>query len=455
MAPLRKPITLQRLCLNKTRDLYMKFVLRLGENIYSEEARLVMNYTMKFIPHRFMAELFHSSLTLLSKEDIEQFRPHAAVLLMNCILPNDVTELNFSDLALAGSTSYENLDTFEELLSYYLRLYPCVKKLDLSTHRTESSYPSCSYFVLKTIGLNLSNLRILDLNHNNRVTGDGLFWLAPSRSHTGCPHLEKIFLQDCSVTRNDIMWLILTFKKLKKVGYPDMGTILQMIKTKFRKERRMMPTFQLTSIDNSESTQSTSDYVVMRLIQATCPYVNNIRVRVEDSDATILREFNSLKKLELRFYTGVHHPIGPRTYSYINDMGSILETLTIYCDVLESFLITTIASSCCNLKKLFLHGNVYQDSDDGASLIHTSNGLSQLQVLSLRIGMHEMDTSVGVDNIALYLIGSCFQLEEIFLLAKCPSLNSDFLQSVFSRNPLNFLKLLICDAPRRNVNFAY
>lgn len=131
--------------------------------------------------------------------------------------------------------------------------------------------------------------------------------MAPSKYHfyAGCPLLEEIYIQECSVTDKGVIWLLKTFRYMQKIGHSDMGSILRKYIKPFRRHPyKSWPCLNLTYIDNSESTYIRSDRGVISLISDLCPNAENVRVRVCDEDCLELYRLPSLVKLELRFYTG-------------------------------------------------------------------------------------------------------------------------------------------------------
>lgn len=158
---------------------------------------------------------------------------------------------------------------------------------------------------MESIGWNCPNLRILNLNNNNRVTNDCIKCLEPLNFRLGCPLLEEIYLQECSITNSIISWLLETFENIKRIGYNDMGSILYNYYYSVRSVRHKTK-LKLQHIDNSESTCTRPDGSLVRIISRICPEIDNLRIRVSDSDCDELYRLRSLTKLELRFYTGKH-----------------------------------------------------------------------------------------------------------------------------------------------------
>ncbi|XP_069172157.1 uncharacterized protein [Procambarus clarkii] len=296
-------------------------------------------------------------------------------------------------------------------------------------------------------------LRILLHPRNNRVSGEGLLHLYPTDNQPGCIKLEKLFIQDCSVDPEDVAMLIHFFPNLQIVGYKELGTSLQILKSqpkKFgRRRRRWQYCLKLTHVDNTSSRAQKCDGEIVDFVCETCPDIENLKVRVCDEDVEGLGNLAKLKHLELRFYTGVHHPIGRSTENYFKTHGCHLASLTIYCNRLHSNYVQIIAENCYNLTKLFLHANV---SVVDRSLKNSCNKLQKLEVLSLRLGHDELIMSPTACDLVFFLLREAHYLQELYLLVRSHAVHHGFITKLLVINKLSHLKMLIADVARRTLS---
>lgn len=277
---------------------------------------------------------------------------------------HSITKFELSDLSYAGTVELEVLDKVESTLIQLLPSFTSLTHLDLSTHRQKVTLPSCSSGVLEVVGRSCPNLVLLNLNHNNRVTSEGLLHLYPGKQRPGCLKLEKLFIQDCSIEPEDVALLLHFFPALQLVGYRELGTSLQMLHSQPRwfrgnKRRRRQYKLRLTHVDNVLSRVQRCDGEIVDFLVESCPDVENLKIRVCDEDVGQLERLTSLQHLELRFFTGIHHPVGSATAHYLTGPGGArLVSLTLFCHHLRAWHVATIAESCPNLLKLYFYANL-------------------------------------------------------------------------------------------------
>ncbi|XP_076041165.1 uncharacterized protein LOC143025410 isoform X2 [Oratosquilla oratoria] len=363
-----------------------------------------------------------------------------------------LTEVDLSNLAYGGQVSLEVLDLIEKTLTTLIPNMTQLIHLDLSTNHNSSTLPSCSVMVMEHLGRSCPNLKVLGVMNNNRVTSEGLLHLYSSDTQAGCMNLEKIFLHGCSIEPEDIAMLLHFFPKLKLVGYRELGASLGMLKAqpkKFSRRKLQHPyVFRLTHLDNTLSRVYRCDGEILDFVSETCPDLQNLKVRVCDEDVGEMHKLPNLQHLELRFFTGVHHPIAATTTNFLKQQGYQLTSLTIFCNKLFSRHVMIIAKHCTNLTKLYLHSNsVVLDEQ----LPPASNCLDKLQVLSLRVGHDELTFAPEAGHYIRFLVQRCTKLEEVFLIMRTEALCHDFLVEIMRHNPLHHLKVFVCDVPRRTL----
>ncbi|XP_042221234.1 uncharacterized protein LOC121865750 isoform X2 [Homarus americanus] len=407
---------------------------------------------LKYVPPMLIQDVLHSVLWRLTLHHSVHASPAVLSCLLRILLHPQMTDLQLSDLGYVGSVELETLDKVETTLMQLLPAMTKLTTLNLSTHRNKITLPSCSTGILQVLGRSCPNLKLLNLNNNNRVSGEGLLHLYPTDHQPGCIELEKLFIQDCSVEPEDVAMLIHFFPNLQLVGYKELGTSLQILKSqpkKFgRKRRRCQYNLKLTHVDNSMSRVQKCDGEIVDFICETCPDIENLKIRVCDEDVGELGKLQKLKHLELRFYTGVHQPISSCTENHLRTNGCHLSSLTIYCNRLHSHHVQIIAENCTSLTKLFLHANV---AVVDRVLESGSSRLSKLEVLSLRLGHDELIMSPAACELALFLLSEARLIQELFLLVRSPGVHHDFMNTLLVVNPLSHLKILIADVPRRTL----
>ncbi|KAK3868466.1 hypothetical protein Pcinc_026139 [Petrolisthes cinctipes] len=441
----------QLLCLSMTAASRMIISQTLTRPDAKQEARM-RGLVVTLVPPPLLQDLLHSVLRQLALTHSQHASPAIITSLLRILTHPRLTELQLSDLTYLGTVEHETLEKMESSLIQLLPSMTKLTHLDMSTHLNKTTLPSCSSEVLQVLGYSCPNLRHLNLNHNNRVTSEGLLYLYPADFHPGCIKLENLYIQDCSIEPEDVAMLIHFFPNLKLIGYKELGTSIQMLKSqprKFgRKKKKCQYRLKLTHIDNTMSRVQRCDGDIVDFVCETCPDVENLKVRVCDEDVGGLGKLPNLRHLELRFYTGVHHPIGSSTINHFVTHGSSLSSLTIYCHSLQSHHVRIIAENCYNLSKLFLHANI---ASVNSPLESSSNKLQKLEVLSLRLGNDELVMSPAACELVLFLVVGKQLLQELFLLVRSPGITHGFINTLLAANPLPHLKTLIIDVPRRTL----
>ena len=156
--------------------------------------------------------------------------------------------------------------------------------------------------MLRSISECCPNLIVLDLNNNNRVTGDSLYYLVPTMTNPGCTKLEKLYIQDCSVDPYDVANVILKLPTLTLIGYKEVGSAL-IIMNRWLNEESRHPGLKLTHFDNSESLLTKTDGRILKLLNSLAPDICNLKVRLNDDDSGCLANFKKLRLLEVRCFT--------------------------------------------------------------------------------------------------------------------------------------------------------
>ncbi|XP_063600246.1 uncharacterized protein LOC134776421 [Penaeus indicus] len=449
MPQLHQPRQLLWSCISAISEMVIAQTLSCPEPIQNVSTRKLL---LKYVPPLLLQDILNCVMRMIAIHHAPRASAKVVTCLLEILIHPRLLELRLSDLSYVGSVELEALDMVENTLIKLLPSLSHLTHLNLSTNRNKITFPSCSTEILQVVGCSCPNLQLLDLNHNNRVTGEGLLYLYPSDTRDGCAKLEKLFIQDCSIEPEDVAMLIHFFPNLQIVGYKELGTSLQMLKSQPRKfswkRRRYQYCLKLTHVDNSLSRVQRCDGDVVDFVCESCPDLENLKVRVCDEDVGGMGRLEKLKHLELRFYTGVHHPISLSTLSYLMDHGHRLASLAIFCNRLHARHIQTIAESCINLKKLFLHANA---AVMDTLLQSNENAMSKLEVLSLRLGHDELIMSPGACDIACFLIQPAKALQELYLLVRSHGINHAFIVRLLEINPLSKLKILIADAPRRTL----
>ncbi|XP_071527567.1 uncharacterized protein [Panulirus ornatus] len=449
MPPRRQPRQLLWSCISSASEMVIAQTLSCSDPLQEVSTRKLLH---KYVPPLLLQDVLNCVLRQLSVHHSTHASPAVVSCLLRILLHPRVTDLKLSDLSYVGTVELETLDKVESTLMQLLPSMTQLTQLDLSTHRNKITLPSCSTGILQILGRSCPNLKLLNLNNNNRVTGEGLLHLYPADHQPGCIKLEMLFIQDCSVEPEDVAMLIHFFPNLQLVGYKELGTSLQMLQSqpkKFgRKRRRCQYNLKLTHVDNTMSRVQRCDGDIVDFVCDACPDIENLKIRVCDEDVGELGKLHNLKHLELRFYTGVHHPISSSTVNYLTSHGSQLSSLTIFCNRLYSHHVKIIAENCRNLSKLFLFANV---AVVDSPLKSSCNKLNKLEVLSVRLGHDELILSPMACDLVLFLLKEAHLLQELYLLMRSHGVHHNFISTLLDVNPLSNLKILIADAPRRTL----
>ncbi|XP_045607906.1 uncharacterized protein [Procambarus clarkii] len=450
MPLLHQPRGLLWSCISSTSEMVIAQTLSSPDHVQEVSTRMLLH---KYLAPMLMQDVLGCVLRRLAIHHSAQASPTVISCLLRILLHPRITDLQLSDLSYVGSVELETLDKVELTLMKLLPSMTQLTQLNLSTHLNKITLPSCSSGILEILGRSCPNLTLLNLNSNNRVSGEGLLHLYPTDNQPGCIKLEKLFIQDCSVDPEDVAMLIHFFPNLQIVGYKELGTSLQILKSqpkKFgRRRRRWQYCLKLTHVDNTSSRAQKCDGEIVDFVCETCPDIENLKVRVCDEDVEGLGNLAKLKHLELRFYTGVHHPIGRSTENYFKTHGCHLASLTIYCNRLHSNYVQIIAENCYNLTKLFLHANV---SVVDRSLKNSCNKLQKLEVLSLRLGHDELIMSPTACDLVFFLLREAHYLQELYLLVRSHAVHHGFITKLLVINKLSHLKMLIADVARRTLS---
>ncbi|KAK8737146.1 hypothetical protein OTU49_004815 [Cherax quadricarinatus] len=453
MPPRRQPRGLLWSCINSTSKMVLAQTL---SSPHPQQEVITRELLNRYIPPLLIQDVLNSVLRRLATHHSALASHSVVSSLLNILLHPQITDLQLADLSYIGSVELETLDKVELTLMNLLPSMTQLTQLNLSTHHYKITLPSCSSGILQILGRSCPNLKRLNLNNNNRVTGEGLLHLYPTEHQAGCINLEELFLQDCSIDAEDVAMLIHCFPNLQLVGYKELGTSLQILKSqpkKFGRKTRRRTLYEyslkLTHVDNTLSRVQKCDGEIVDFICEACPNIENLKVRVCDKDVGKLRKLHKLKHLELRFYTGLHHPIESSTISYFKSHGSHLASLTIFCNHLYSNHVQIIAEHCFNLTKLFLHANVAVADRCLASCV---SKLQKLEVLNLRLGHDELIVSPRACELVCFLLSEAYLLQELYLLVRCHGVHDFFITTLLHTNPLLHLKVLIADAPRRTLS---
>ncbi|XP_064101240.1 uncharacterized protein LOC135211931 [Macrobrachium nipponense] len=241
--------------------------------------------------------------------------------------------------------------------------------------------------------------------------------------------------------------VLCSFSDLELVGYKELGTSIRMLKSRslFRKRSGCL---KLTHLDNTLSGVQRDDGEIVKLLVDLCPLMENLKVRVCDENLNEVHKLKNLKHLEVRYYTGVHHPVGRCSELYLRTCGNQLTSFTIYCSTLLSHHILVIAESCVNLKKLFVHANMAEIDEP---LDINMNKLEMLELLNLRLGDDELVMNPAACAFVEFLVRKSWKLQELYLMVRSPEFHHSFISSLVQMNPFSHLKNLIIDVPRRTL----
>ncbi|XP_066982996.1 uncharacterized protein [Macrobrachium rosenbergii] len=440
----RQPKQLRMSCVNATSDMIINQLLLCPE---LDREKSIQKLLYRYAPPVVIQDVLPCVMQLLGTLYSPCASPEIISSLLRILLHPRLTEVQLSELTYIGNVEHDSLDLFEAALIKQLPNMSQLTHLDLSTHRYKTTFPSCSDEILQVLGLHCPSLRVLNLNFNNRVTGSGLNYLYPSKDHPGCEKLERLFVQDCSIQPEDVAMVLCSFSDLELVGYKELGTSIRMLKSRslFRKRTGCL---KLTHLDNTLSGVQRDDGDIVRLLVDLCPLMENLKVRVCDDNLNEIHKLKNLKHLEVRYYTGVHHPVGRCSELYLRTCGSQLTSFTIYCSTLLSRHILVIAESCVNLKKLFVHANMAEIDEP---LDIDMNKLELLEMLNLRLGDDELVMNPAACAFVEFLVRKSWKLQELYLMVRSPEFHHSFISSLVQMNPLSHLKNLIIDVPRRTL----
>ncbi|KAK7082062.1 hypothetical protein SK128_021509 [Halocaridina rubra] len=377
MPSMRQPKPLRMLGVTAVSELLIKLALRNREH---DQLSIIKDVISPFIPPVMLQDVHLRVMHLLGSTYSSYASPDIISYLLHILLHPRMTEVDLSELSFIGNVELDSLDVVENALIQLLPSMTQLTYVDLSTHRFKITFPSCSDEILETLAMFCPHLVGLNLNFNNRVTGKGLHFLHPVGDHTGCAKLEKLFILDCNVKPEDVALLICSISNLKIIGYKELGTSLRMLKCRPKTYGLWNSNNQLklTHVDNTMSGVQRCDGAVVEFLGEACPQVENLKIRIHDDDLERIQRLDQLKHLEVRFFTSTHHPVGFCTEMYLKNYGSLLVSFTIYCEILLSRALLAIAEGCTNLKKLFIHANVFVKS---LALDACKNKLQKLEVL--------------------------------------------------------------------------
>lgn len=451
MPPLLQPHQLLWASINAASGMVLTQVLADPDHFQESKIRMLLH---QVLPPVLLQNVLDCVLHQLAVHHPMSTSPSIISCLLRILAHPNITKFQLSDLSYAGTVELEALDKVESTLIQLLPSFNRLTHLNLSTHRQKVTLPSCSSGVLEAVGRCCPNLVLLNLNHNNRVTSEGLLHLYPGKQRPGCLKLEKLFIQDCGAEPEDVAMLLHFFPALQLIGFSELGTSLQMLHSqpwwcKGSKRQRRQYKLRLTHVDNTLSRVQRCDGEIVDFLVDSCPDVENLKIRVCDEDVGQLARLTRLTHLELRFFTGIHHPMGNATVHYLTGPGGAgLVSLTLFCYRLHAWHVATIAQNCPNLVKLYLYANLAVADTPLTSHI---NKMQKLEVLSLRLGHDELTLSPTACDLLLFLIRGALCIRELFLMVRSLGLTHDFMVNLLNENPLASLKIFIADVPRRTM----
>ncbi|XP_068210314.1 uncharacterized protein [Palaemon carinicauda] len=440
----RQPKRLRLSCVIATSDMIINQLLSCPD---LGREKSIQKLLYRYAPPIIIQDVLTCVMELLGTLYSPCASPEIISSLLRILLHPRLTEVHLSELTYIGNVEHDSLDMFEAELIKHLPEMSQLTHLDLSTHRYKTTFPSCSDEILQVLGSHCPNLKVLNLNFNNRVTGNGLSYLYPSKDYPGCGKLEKLFVQDCSILPEDVAVVLCSFQNLEIVGYKELGTSMRKLKSRsfFRKRKGCL---KLTHLDNTLSGVQRDDGDIVKFLVDSCPFIENLKIRVCDENLNEIHKLQNLMHLEVRYFTGVHHPVGRCSELYLKTCGSRLTSFTMYCSVLHSQNILVIAESCVNLKKLFLHANIAVIDEP---LDINRNKLEMIEMLHLRLGDDELVMNLAACAFVEFLVGKSWKLQELYLMVRSPEFHHNFINSLVQMNPLSHLRNLIIDVPRRTL----
>ncbi|XP_067002751.2 uncharacterized protein [Anabrus simplex] len=379
--------------------------------------------------------------------------PTVSHLLQVVIIPG-LKSLNLGTIVYVDEVDDNDFDEFEVTFKSLLPVLSNIVEISLTTHGLNVTLPICSDSILKQMSENCPNLKCLNISFNSRVTDVGLHYLIPSQERVGCPSLEVLFLHECSVTPFGISDVLENLPNLRIVGYKKLGGVLFSLHDRYIKtnDSRLLEGFKLTHVNNLSCTFKKHEGVckLIHAVGVLCPFVQNLKMRVLDSDVPHLDVFKCLKSLELIF--NVYRPLSPSngTYAYLRSCGHQLTSLTLICGPFQTAFLKLVGKYCFNVKQLWIRCNslildceLELDQPEECKFIY-------LESLYFRVGETEYDECVLPVSVFRYILrDSC--LRELRLIGRNVLTTDLWLRELWQSFSVQSLERVLIALPRQNI----
>lgn len=452
--PQRKsPQSLYKLC--ETRFVECITSRWLDDLSFLENCAPDVNRLLAGIPYAFADSIVARVLdSFVHLQQIDSVLSTNLLFLLQAIAVPHLRAVDFGPLVRIGCVDDEDLRLFE---AHFVTLLPTlanITELSFATHKNEYTLPICSDRVLVEIGRNCVNLRVLNLSCCNHVTNDGLTCLIPEfSSGRGCPHLEQLFIFECSVTASGVSFILTHLKELRIIDFRDLCIPIMMLYKHESKVRR--DGLKLTHINNV-GFLNTALYKlqfhkkVAYAVNLLCPNLRNLCVRVTDFDVARFCHFPSLLSLELIYNIGTPTSPGDGTRNFLVQSGRQLHSLALICNVFHADQYVLIGENCTSLRQLWIKCNDMVCDPEWTAPVTGNSIFSHLDSFYTKIGETERTEGFLPDHLLTYILQNAKKLANLQLIFRSSSVSDTWFDRVLTSIYTDEMTKILVAVPRHN-----
>jgi len=486
MAPHKKVESLGSLANNVITRSLTDICVRIGKTEGNESGSLGSGLVqlMEELPGVLLESLILSTITELVRDKDSRMRsspvPGLSVALELLPRPN-ISQLDFGQLFTGVRLSRASNASCRAALVVSLARVTSLTKLVLSS--------KCTNDILETLGHHCPHLAELHISVSDLVTDAGLACLVPSVSrsysasdreegdqswtrNTGCPHIAILDILKCwNVTPSGAKLLLTSLKKLKKLLYSNMKSVLESLVTETNEtSRQQFPrieyfdssefslvtdlNMEACNIPESDPAKWYTGPVRLCQIPEIFPNITIIKMMLSDSEVASLTVIPHLVHLELEFSDD---PGAGLTHLLDNHHNiSNFSLLFLQVGNIQASHLLSIAANCIRLGFLRIIGFQIENSPMLKPCSNYFRALTQLHLSFYDDNSEDSDLEEEENTsrhtpemIEFFLLSGCSDLQVINIHMNVHHfLNDRYLQTILSQNSLIKLTRLGLTSPK-------
>lgn len=442
--------TLSKSLLNQWKNTYYT-----SYSVYVEE----LKSSIGNIPYTIYDQIFDTVVELHARDvqDRKNITNLSISSLVGSIINPNQRRLCLSCLRHIGIVLDVEIIYLENTLINELRTLTNLEEICLQTSGKDSTLPTCNDEILDEIGKSCPKLKTLDISYNHTVTDMGLEYLLPSESRKGCASLVKLNLFECSVTTEGVAHLLKGLSRLKFLGYRETGqSLLNLTK---HNTSSVVNNLQLAHVNNLGVISRTCKDVgklrctenLVNALSLLCPKLNGLKVRIADSDISLLKNLNSISILELVYNLGTPASPSNGTVQYLNFCGARFVSLSFICNTFTTKYLKVVCEQCNNLKRLWIRCNNFHCDQDVTNSDKKKCSLYSLEVFFFRVGWPGFDESRIPQSVINYILHKSSLLREVVFAMNNSLFCDTFIQTLFSSIQTTKLREIMILVPHKNI----